>query len=289
MSSGKSKPTVDIGVACNIVQSYHWWIDVMEMLLWESKYGEVEIGTIRAVGSALPDHNKNNVIGNSVKRLSLTDYNRTSITKGFLDGDADYIFWMDDDTAPPNDAITRLVKSGRDFIGGIYYLPAVPYNPIAYKRDKDTGLYAPIYSFPEGALIQVDSIGFGCTLVHRSVYEKIKEGHKVFVRTNGSLCAMDKRYVLKPEVDAHSKPMKPYVRAGIYHEQYVPQDKDDTRQFPFYQLEYGRTEDHYFNELAENVGVKPWIDTTISCTHYKTQGVGYEKYKEELLKSEGLL
>lgn len=285
----QTKPIVDIGIACNINQPYHWWLDVMQMTLQETRFGDIEIGTIRAVGSALPDHNKNAIVGNSIKRLSLTDYNRTSVTKGFLDGKADYLFWMDDDTAPPNNAISRLVRSGRDFIGGIYYLPTPPHNPIAYKKDPASGLYSPIYGFPDGALIQVDSIGFGCTLVHRSVYEKIRDNHTVFVRTNGSLTAIHNSQIQKPIVTEHKKVVKPYVRAGIFHEQYTQQLPDDTRQFPFYQLEYGRTEDHYFCELAESVGVKPWIDTTVSCTHYKMKGAGYDDYKHEEMEAEGLI
>lgn len=285
----RTKPKVDIGIACNINQSYLWWKDVMVMLLQETRFGDVEIGTIRAGGSALPDVNKNNVVGNSVKRMSLTDYNRTEVTKGFLASDADYIFWMDDDTAPPSDAISRLVNSGRDFIGGIYYLPAKPFSPIAYKRDPASGLYSPIYGFPDGALLQVDSIGFGCTLVHRSVYEKIRDNHTVFIRSNGSLNAIHNSQIQKPIVTKHKKPNKPYVRAGIYHEQYTQQEPDDTRQFPFYQLEHGRTEDHYFCELAASVGIRPWVDTTVSCTHYKMKGAGYEEYNHELLESEELI
>jgi len=259
------------------------------MLLQETRLGNIEIGTIRAVGSALPDFNKNNVIGNSVKRLSLTDYNRTTVVKGFLDGGADYIFWLDDDTAPPNNAISRLLASGRDFIGGVYYLPAKPFNPIAYKRDHENGLYQYVYGYPEGALLQVDAIGFGCTLVHRSVYEKIRDSHTVFVRQNGSLIPVHNSQLQKPIVKKHGKPEKPYIRAGVYHEQVTQQEEGDTRQFPFYQLEHGRTEDLYFCELAESVGIKPWLDTTVACTHFKIRGAGHEDYKREQMESEGLI
>lgn len=289
MTSTSSKPIVDIGIACNINQSYLWWKDVMTMLLQEVRYGDAEIGMLRTVGSALPDHNKNNIVGNSVKRLSLTDYNRTEITKGFLDGQADYIFWMDDDTAPPNNVISRLLKSGRDFIGGVYFLPNPPHHPIAYRREPETGLYAPVFGYSDGALIQIDSIGFGCTLVHRSVYEKIRDNHTVFVRTNGSLAAIHNSRIQKPIVTRHAKKEKPYIRAGIYHEQYTQQEAGDTRQFPYYQLEYGRTEDHYFCELAESVGIKPWLDTSIVCTHYKMKGAGHDDYKQEEMKAEGLI
>ena len=35
----------------------------MQMLLREQKKGHIEIGQLRTVGQAVPDHNKNNIIG----------------------------------------------------------------------------------------------------------------------------------------------------------------------------------------------------------------------------------
>ena len=45
----------------------------MLMLLSEERKGNVQIGQIRTVGSAVPDHNKNNIIGDSKRRMRLTD------------------------------------------------------------------------------------------------------------------------------------------------------------------------------------------------------------------------
>ena len=287
MSGTMDKPIVDIGVACNFAQSYQWWVSVMNLVLNESRWGDVTINAIRTVGSALPDHNKNNVIGNFVKRNALTDTNRTEVVKGFLDGRADYIFWLDDDPAPPPDAITRLYKAGREFVSGVYFLPQPPYHPIAYVRNAE-GLYHPVVKYPKGALVQVDSVGMGCALIHKSVYQKIKDEHKVFVRTTGSLAAIHKSQIKNPVFTSHKKREKPFVKAGYLSEQVIPQAPDDDRTFPFYQLEYGRTEDHYFCELAENVGIKPWLDTTVVCEHWKMQGVNNVQHEKYELEQEGL-
>ena len=59
----RARPIVDIGVACNTNQTFQWWSTVMLMLLSEEKSGNIEIGQLRTVGSAVPDHNKNNIIG----------------------------------------------------------------------------------------------------------------------------------------------------------------------------------------------------------------------------------
>jgi hypothetical protein len=284
---GENKALVDIGVACNFAQSYNWWVAVMQLILQEERYGNVKINSIRAVGSALPDHNKNNIIGNSVRRMSLTDKNRTEITKGFLEGDADYLFWMDDDTAPPSKAISNLQKAGREFMSGIYFLPSPPYTPIAYKKD-DEGLYHPI-SHNKGTMLQVDSVGMGCALIHRSVYEKIRDGHTVYALPTGALIPVPNDQVKKPIVSKHSRVVKPYIRGGVYHQQVTPQIEDDKRAFPYYQLEYGRTEDHYFCELAANVGIKPWVDTTIVCDHWKMQRINNEDFEKVQQEEEGLL
>lgn len=284
-----NKAVVDIAVACSPHQTPDWWAPIMAMLLETERSGNITIGAVRAVSSALPDVNKNSTIGQQKRRWSLTDANRNEITnKGFINGGADWIFWMDDDTVPPENAITHLVKIGLPFVAGLYFLPAKPYNPIAYKRHESSGLYAPVYQYPKGGLFQVDSVGMGCTLIHRSVYEKIRDEHKVFERQNGSIFPIHKSQVKKPEVSRHDKVVRPMVKYGKYIEQVLPVGADDDRNFPFYLLEHGRTEDHAFCELAENVGIKPMLDTTVTCQHYKHQATTVEHYDKEIEEAEGL-
>lgn len=279
-----SAAKVAIGIACGGMQTSQWWSPVIAMLLQEQLRG-IEITKVITMSSALPDLNKNTFLETQKGRLSLTDANRVEIATGFLDTDADWLFQMDDDTVPPYDVITRLLKAKRDFIGGLYFLPKPPYNPIAYYR-QDNGLYFPVYNYPKGQLTQVDSIGMGCTLIHRSVFEKIRDAHEVFVRPNGSLLA-----VLKDKVLDHKKQyekQKEYIANGVYHLPVIPTDPEDSRTFPYYAMEYGRTEDHHFCELAAAVGIKPWLDTTIVCEHWKMQKVTVEDYDREIAKEAGL-
>lgn len=284
-----AKTKVDIAVACSPHQTPDWWSPLMSIMLHTERLTNLEIGAIRTVSSALPDQNKINTIGAMKRRLSLTDYNRSEIiNKGFLEGGSEWIFWLDDDTVPPVNVIEHLVSLGLPFVAGLYFLPSKPYNPIAYKRMEESGLYYPIYGYPRGALIQVDSVGMGCTLIHRSVYEKIKEEHMVFERHNGALFPVHQSQVNKPLVTKHNKRKSPYVRAGVYHEQVTPQDESDERNFPFYLLEHGRTEDHHFCELSANVGIKPYLDTTVECAHYKHRAVTVEDYQREIDEEEGI-
>ena len=270
---------IDIGVACSGQQSPKWWSNIFPNLIAEMQQGWITIGKVQAVSSALPDHNKNNALYQK-KRNNLTDANRVEVTTGFLSGKSDWIFWIDDDTVPPFGTVHQLLQKQRDFISGLYFLPGPPHNPIAYLRQAD-GAYYPLWDYPEGALTQVDSVGMGCTLIHRSVYEKIMEAHAEFTRPNGSILVIPKRLV-KGSVATIGKEKEPFIKGGVLHMPVLPKDPDDPRPFPFYALEYGRTEDHHFCELAAEVGVKPWVDTTIECSHLKIQETTVEDYKRSL-------
>lgn len=274
---------VDIGVACSGFQTHNWWLPLMGSILSEARAG-VEIGEFYAISSALPDHNKNHTVSSSPfwkseekRRADLTDANRTAITRRFLDGASDWLFFVDDDTVHPKGTLTHLLSLGKDFVGGLYFNPKSPYNPIAYLR-YENGMYHPIYGFAPGTLIQVDSIGMGCTLVHRSVFERIQQAHTVFQRPNGSLAAVHNSAVIEGD---HADGPFEFVKHGYLHTRVEKvEGEDDNRPFPFWALEFGRTEDHHFCELAARVGVRPWVDTNIRCEHWKMQSRGWGDYRE---------
>jgi hypothetical protein len=282
------KPVIDIGVACAANQTPTWWTPIMGGLLAEQKLGVIDIHAIISISSALPDHNKNVTIekyNTTVQRMKKTDVNRNKVSEDFLSGPADYLFFIDDDTVFQNGTITKLVEQRRDFVAGIYFMPGPKNNhPIAYRKI-DGGFYTPIVFYPDGGLIQVDSVGMGCTLIHRSVFEKIKEGHKLFVRPNGSFAVVQKKQILNKK-PYKGKDRTPYVKDGILHTPVVTVEPDDNRGFPFFAMEYCRTEDHHFCELAANVGIRPWIDTTLDCLHVKTKGTTVADYRDSLARGD---
>lgn len=293
-------PKVDIGIACGPVQYSSWWGKLLGLLLREQQNG-IEIGQIMTIGSALPDFNKNNVVGGWIAedkgRMQKTDANRQAATKRFLFGDAeigwkaDWLMWFDDDTVPPDDVISRLLALEKEAVAALYFNPNPPKNPIAYLRAKDGIGYDAFYDYPYGALVQVDSVGMGCTLVHRSVYERIMEEHKVFVRPNGSLMAVHKSAIYNrniPELESQPPNRIEMVNNGWYSVRLKEPGEDDNRSFPFYAMEYGRTEDHHFWELAANTGIRPWVDTTLVCGHIKPAATEYKDYKEYLNEAKGI-
>jgi hypothetical protein len=284
-SEGKKLPKVAIGFPCYSVQTSDWWFGVMDILLAEN-HTSVEITEMIRSSSMLRDNNKNKAVQELLfekKRPSDADINRNIVTAKFMDSSADYLFFIDDDTLPPKGVMTHLISLGKQFASGLYFLPAEPHNPIAYMRDIH-GSYAPIWNYAKGTLQRVDSVGMGCAMIHRSVFEKIRAEHVIYKRPDGSIFPIHKSQVTdtKPKVGLNHKS---FISHGIMHTPVEPVDiEEDGRPFPFFALEYSRTEDHFFCEMADRVGIKPWIDTTIQCQHFKIHGKGYEDYKVELKK-----
>jgi len=295
-----SKAKVDIAIACSASQHSQWTGNILGVLLQEQARG-IEFGQIMMVSSAMPDFNKSNIAGGYINggfanpeekgRNLRTDANRVKASGRFLSGmpdlnwKADWVFWIDDDTTVPVDVITRLLALDKVAVAGLYFNPLPPKNPIAYIRNK-TGIgYHAFYDYPWGTLTQVDSVGMGCTLVHRSVYEKIMAEHEIFVRPDGSLWPVHKSRVFNtndPYLSKQPPAITELVVNGWACHRVTKPGEDDHRSWPFYAMEYGRTEDHYFWELAASVGIRPWVDTTITCGHVKPQTMEYADYKEFL-------
>lgn len=285
-------PTVDVGIACSSVQYPKWWTKLVSNLLQEQRRG-LNIEHFFAVTSALPDYSKNNTVLDrpeyeAKRRSELTDSNRGNIVENFLDGGSDWLWFVDDDTVPPEGALSHLLSLGRDFAAGLYFNPSPPFNPIAYIK-RDDGLYNAFYGYAPGTMSQVDSVGMGCTLIHRSVFEKILDSHVLYQRATGSLVAVHKdRIYNTPGEFAFPIDENEYVEHGWLHTRLLPltkgDDDSDHRAFPFYSMEYSRTEDHHFCEMCASVGIKPWLDTNLVCGHLKPKEMTKDTYVEEWYK-----
>ncbi len=266
------KPKVDIIIACSPSQSSAWWGSLLSRILIEKDAGNVDIVNIRYGSATVPDLGKVDLV--DYIRNSKTDTNRNNGTHGFLSGDSEWAMWLDDDTIPPEFFITKLIADNRPFIGGIYHFKAKPFLPLAYIRDKNTGLYAPITDYVPGELLQVDGIGMGCTLIHRSVYEDIYNNYELFMRPNGTLVPVHKDDILDGLIGDY----KSAVVIGDHLVTPLKKVNKEDYKFPFYALEYVRTEDFYFCELAERVGYKPFIDTNVQCKHLKEIKIDFDTY-----------
>jgi hypothetical protein len=280
-------PTVDVdlGVTCRDVQSRHWWVPLMGTLLDVQKRGVANIRQLLTEGSALTDHNANFIVSK------------------FMAGNSEWLWMVEDDTSPPRDSLEKLLSLGRPFVAGAYYLKMPPYTLVAYFRNtaedyakdakKVVGMYRPPMGWERGEIFEVDSVGMGNTLIHRSVFEKIKKDHILFQReTTGTLVPIHKSMVdkasLKEAPDCVRLGMR-RVQRMVYKEPLV-YPKDDTQLWPFYAFENTRTQDHWFCELANNVGFKPWLDTSLESKHWGMKsitGQNNRQYGQKILEELG--
>ena len=280
---------VAFAVACNKWQSKVWWSAFAEALVAADRDPDIEVVNSHTVGTASPDFTKCRLSSVSfyISERGLTDTNRNRETSELL-GRADYIYWWDDDTVHPPGTLKRLLSLQHPFVSGVYYVKRPPFHPIAYYRNED-GTYRPVMGWRKGELLEVDSVGMGCALIHRSVYDAIKARHDVFFRDNYTVVVLPKG----SEIRANRKQASVVASAvnsvvegprGTYYVQRVrraTQEELDEKlvHWPFYAMEYLRTEDHWFCELADNVGFKPLLDTSVNCGHVGDKMYGRDDHR----------
>ena len=247
-----------VAIPTNKAESSKWWPAVFGELLRTANDPGYEITSLITAGGAL------------------TDTNRNKCVKSFLEKtDAEYLVFIDNDTIPPPRAFAHLIELNVDVANAIYYLRGEPYNPVAY-RLMPNHKYLPLKEFRPGEIVDVDSVGMGCTVIKRHVFERIIEEYVCFMRTRiGSGFAIHKddvQYVDSLPMDVHEVApgvlrATDGVRGYMIDPVEGPIPGDEVERFPFFVLEWGRTEDHYFNEMTRRLGFETKVDTWLECEH----------------------
>jgi len=89
---------------------------------------------------------------------------------------ADYIFFLDDDTLPPINTITKLLSHEKHIIAGLYFAKQEPHFPqIFLRNEEDPTRYDCIENYKKDSLIEVDTCGAGCLLVKTEVFKNLKK------------------------------------------------------------------------------------------------------------------
>ena len=96
------------------------------------------------------------------------DMARNSICQKALEGGYQYVFMLDSDVIPPNDAILRLIFRGLPLVSGVYHRRSPPHGiPVMIKGPSWVTQYS------ANSLIEVDLVGSGCLLIRRDVLEAL--------------------------------------------------------------------------------------------------------------------
>lgn len=96
------------------------------------------------------------------------DHGRNSIVQTALTNGFSHVFMLDSDVIPPRDTILRLMSHNLPVVSGVYCRRSPPHGvPVMLKGGQW------ITQLPASGLMEVDLVGAGCLLVHRSVFESI--------------------------------------------------------------------------------------------------------------------
>lgn len=181
-------------------------------------------------------------VRNNINHSILISANESLITKGrskianfFLNNtDLEYLFFLDSDIGfSPNDVL-KLLSHNREIVCGAYPMKTLPlkWNFTLTEPQKR-----------EGNLIQIERIGIGFSLIHRSVFEKIisKFGEEL-------------KYVPSENTIGHETTEN--EKNNSYH--FFSEMKIDNAYM---------SEDLSFFTRAKMCGVQPWMDVSINLCH----------------------
>lgn len=108
------------------------------------------------------------------------DSNRNKMVKSFLeDEDNEWLFMVDNDVVPPKDFL-KMVDTGKKVVSGTVTIKkdGVPHPVIVKQKEngefRRMGLDEYQEEIQDNGLVEVDSVGTGCLMIHRSVLEEMK-------------------------------------------------------------------------------------------------------------------
>lgn len=254
---------VSIGIPCYGAQEAKWWSQLVNNIAQLSK--TINLGEILVSDSMATDHNRNLIVEN------------------FLKTDSDWLFWIDADTVIPTGALERLLSTKKKFISGLYYAKHQPHNPIAYFSNGCS--YKSINqegAWERGEILEVDSVGFGCMLTHRSIFDDIRKNYVVKQIVGSGITLIHKDDISEELQNSDISEALPQIKQGLYDNLLVQKviEPEFEPRFPYFALEFGRTEDIWFTEKAKRVGYKVYVDTSIECGHLYPQEVTGKTFRD---------
>lgn len=115
---------------------------------------------------------------------SLLSRQRNELVARFLDGDGDWLLMVDTDEVVRLESFDKLVDAAHDkdrpIVAGLYFgtLPTgglIPHPVPHLYRHHHGAAVAPVLDYPRDEVIEIDACGTGAVLVHRSVFETIRD------------------------------------------------------------------------------------------------------------------
>lgn len=155
------------------------------------------------------------------------DQARNVACQACLNGPYQWLAFLDSDVAAPQDAFLRLMSHNKPVVSGVYYRRSPPHGlPVAQKMQN--GVRTWLRNVPSAGLIDVDVVGAGLMVIHRSVLELVARN------------------------PIH--PGKKWFFWGVDQQGLVPP-------------EYGQSEDFSFNSHCKKLGIPILVDCSVVAKH----------------------
>lgn len=203
----------------------------------------------------------------------------------------DFVFFLDDDTLPPPDALMKMVNMWKrdpkyKIISGVYWSKSPTSVPLIFKEN----LKGSFMDWRVGDIFEADAAGAGCLFVDINVFKKLPkpwfscdyyfdDPRGEYDRESWGLTdelgqLLERGGYEKDKIESIQArlvelgQLKQQAQKGIIDPSLLKNRNRD----------YSTTEDLYFFKKAqEQLGHKVWIDTSIQCGHQdKTTGQIYQ-------------
>ncbi len=112
---------------------------------------------------------------NTPRRMSI-DRMRNQTAKFALEGEFDYLMFVDDDVSIPTDTLRKLLACDADIAAGWTIIRGYPFQNMFFRHvngDPDTLENYPSEDFEPGTVVPCDAIGFSCVLIKTSLLKKV--------------------------------------------------------------------------------------------------------------------
>jgi len=102
--------------------------------------------------------------------------NRNIIIEQALAHDCSHILFIDDDTVPPTNILSKLLAHNKDIVTGLYLMRNYPHKPIIFDYVNKIGECRNHYpQDTETGLIEIVNCGLGAVLIKTEVFKKVEK------------------------------------------------------------------------------------------------------------------
>src|SRR5580658_11370591 len=115
---------------------------------------------------------------NTPRRMSI-DRMRNQTAKLALEGECDYLMFVDDDVVIPSNAFDRLLACEADIAAGWTIIRGYPFQNMHFRHPSDNPSalenvpHSVMDELEKGAILPVDAVGFSCVLINCNLLKRV--------------------------------------------------------------------------------------------------------------------